>query len=109
VTTHSAGADTPAAATARARRHFREIELEHALRATSAQQLRVVAARRRPEVGNRRVAVLEQAIADRLERVVAARRAAAADARRARTGPGADELAARRSQRAAPAHHRNTA
>jgi len=109
VTTHSARADTPAAATARARRHFREIELEHALRATSAQQLRAIAARRRPEVAGRRIAVLEQAIADRLERVVAARRSAAADVLRDRTVPGADELAARRSRRPPPAHHRHTA
>jgi hypothetical protein len=91
------------------RRHFRELELEHALRATSAQQLRVIVARRRPEVADRRIAVVEQAIADRLERILAERRTAADGIPSERAVPTADELAARRSRRTALARRRHTA
>jgi hypothetical protein len=109
VTTHSVEADTPDAVASRVHRRFRELELEHALRATSAQQLRVIAARGRPEVAGRRVAVLEQAIAARLDRLLAERRTAAEDIPVARAVTIADELAARRSRPTAPAHHRHTA
>ncbi len=87
-----------------ARRQFTEIELEHALRATASQQLRVAAAARgRAGVDERRIAVLEQAIADRIERIVSERRAAA-DRARAPEVPRAvlDELASRRRHRTAP-------
>lgn len=94
----------PADVGARARRQFNELELEHALRATAAQQLRVAAAHARPGVDEHRIALLEQAIADRIDRIVrdrraAAERAAAPDAPRAVT----DELAARRGRATRPA------
>jgi hypothetical protein len=92
----------PDDAAARARREFTEIELEHALRATSAQQLRVLAsAHGRAGVDARRIAAIEQAIADRIDRIVAERRTAA-NRDRNTPGPARDELASRRSQRATP-------
>jgi hypothetical protein len=91
------------------RRHFRELELEHALRATSAQQLRVIVARRRTEVADRRIAVVEQAIADRLERILAERRTAVDDIPGERAVRTADELAVRRARRTTPARRRHTA
>jgi hypothetical protein len=79
-----------------ARRRFAGIALEHALRASAAQQLRALAAGRADTVGGRQAAAREQAIAARLEaRVAACRAAAAADGRVERT----DELAARRATR----------
>lgn len=83
---------------ARARHQFTEIELEHALRATASQQLRVAAAARgRAGVDDRRIAAIEQAIADRLDRIVAERREAVRRGRdRHAPGPAPDELASRR-------------
>lgn len=85
-----------------ARQQFSEIELAHALRAIAAQQLRVVAARHGGDGrGAARIAALEQAIADRIERIVQERRAATMELRApigtAPTTPR-DELAARRTQ-----------
>jgi hypothetical protein len=88
----------PATAAARARRRFSELELEYALRATAAQQLRVVAAAHaRQGVEERRIAALEQAIADRIDRLVR-ERAAVADRTRDPEPPrtARDALAARR-------------
>jgi hypothetical protein len=87
---------------ARARQQFSEIELAHALRALAAQQLRVVAAQHGGDGrGAARIAALEQAIADRIERIVQERRAATMELRApigtAPTTPR-DELAARRTQ-----------
>jgi len=99
VRTISAAIDAPPADDAvRVRRQFSELELEHALRATAAQQLCVVAAAyAREGVEQRRVAVLERAIADRIDRIVR-ERSAAADRIRDPAPPRAvrDELAARR-------------
>ncbi len=95
----------PAGVDARARRQFNELELEHALRATAAQQLRVAAAAHaRPGVEAHRIVLLEQAIADRIDRIVRDRRAAAE--RAAVPDPPrvvADELAARRGRATRPA------
>jgi len=95
--------DAPPPECATVREQFSEIELAHALRANAAQQLRVVAAAHACD-GRRAVhtAELEQAIADRIERIVEERRIAAARARaRGGTTPSGvrDELAVRREQR----------
>lgn len=107
-TTFAAIDAPPADDAARVVRQFSELELEHALRATAAQQLRVVAAAHaRHGADGRRIAVLEQAIADRIERIVR-QRSAAAERNRRPQPPRAvcDELAARRL-RAVPASGRS--
>lgn len=92
------------------RRQFSEIELAHALRATAAQQLRAAAASRaRTDQRAAHIAAIEQAIADRIERLVQERRSAAA-----RTGaydvlPPRDELAERRTRRVPPTGDRASA
>jgi len=107
-TTFAAFDAPPADDAARVVRQFSELELEHALRATAAQQLRVVdAAHARHGVDGRRIAVLEQAIADRIERIVCQRSAAAERNRRPQPPRVVgDELAARRL-RAVPASGRS--
>lgn len=93
------GVTMPSTAAARARRHHRQIQFEHALRASAAAQLRVIAAARRDDVVGRRAHLGEQAIAARVEAVLAECRQAAeiAGADRARTHR--DELDARRERR----------
>lgn len=102
--------DTAAPATPEAlRRQFSEIELAHALRATAAQQLRVAAAARgRTDPHGAHVAALEQAIADRIDRVVQARRAAVRPPAGVAPAPP-DELARRRRQRITPTGSRASA
>jgi len=96
---------------ARARRQFSEIELEHALRATASQQLRVAAAAHaRAGVDERRIAILEQAIADRIDRIVTERRAAVNRTRGPHVPPAVrDELASRRRRRSEPSAGRSDA
>ena len=109
-TTFAAIDARPADDAARVARQFSELELEHALRATAAQQLRVVAAGHACNgVDGRRIAALEQAIADRIERVVR-QRSAAAERNHGPQPPRAvsDEVAARRL-RAVPAAGRSHA
>jgi hypothetical protein len=105
VTTTFPASDVPAAdAAASALRRFTEMELDHALRATASQQLRVVAAARaRAGVDTRAIAALEQAIADRIDRIVTERRQAVDRARNPCVPRIVrDELAARRSRRTQP-------
>jgi hypothetical protein len=109
-TTFLAITAAPANDDARARHQFTEIELEHALRATASQQLRVAAAARsRAGVDDRRIAAIEQAIADRIDRIVTERREAVHRARDRHTpGPATDDLASRR-RRAVPSAGRSHA
>ena len=103
-TTFAAIDAPPADDAARLVRQFSELELEHALRATAAQQLCVVAAAQaRHGVDGRRLAVLEQAIADRIDRIVR-QRSADAERNRRPQPPRAvsDELAARRLRAVPP-------
>ncbi len=100
VSTPFVAVDAPSGGREAVRQQFSEIELAHALRATAAQQLRVVAvAHGQQGRGGARTAALEQAIADRIERIVEERRAAAVAARTPHgTAPhGRDELAVRRT------------
>lgn len=93
------GVTVPSTSAARARRRHRQIQLEHALRASAAQQLRVIAAARRIDVYGRRALSDEQAIAAWIEAILADRRQAAQAPGADRARPDRDELAARRGRR----------